>query len=496
MRSNRGPTHHRTPQTPVTTLRHRTLRGPALAAALLLLATALPAQDDPRLARLIDRALQQHTSALGAGCTVGVQVDGRAITRALGMADLERAVPLSAESIIEAGSVSKQVTAMAILQLMADGKLALDDDVRRWFPELPTYDRPITVRHLLTHTSGLRDWGAIVALEGWPRGSRAHTNAHVVQVAARQRALNYSPGDTYSYTNTGYNLLAELVERVSGQSLAVFTRERIFVPLGMTRTSWRDDHRRIVRDRALAYTAGTTPALAMPDESAYGNGGLLTTSADLLRWATALNTAALGPAVTDAMQQRFVLTNGDTISYAMGVNVLQHRGTPELSHSGATGGYRAHLLSFPARQIAVSVLCNGAALNATQIAELLADSILAPRTRQPAAVSPGRPQRITAATAARTLPADSARALSGWFASAEVGGEPYEVATEAGALVLTQTPDLRLVLAPRADGRFVAGSRVVWFDRDAGGRVSAMHIGQDRAWDVRFPLIARPTNAR
>jgi CubicO group peptidase (beta-lactamase class C family) len=457
-------------------------------------AAALPAgaQDATRVGGLIDRTLASAVRAGGAGCSVGVRLGDLEILRAAGNADLERRVPLTPESIIEAGSVSKQVTAMAVLLLMADGALTVDDDIRRWVPELPSYDRPITVRHLLTHTSGLRDWGAVVALEGWPRGTRAHTNAHVVQVAARQRALNYSPGATYSYTNTGYNLLAVLVERVSGQSLAAFTHTRIFVPLAMTQTSWRDDHQRIVPGRALAYSAGTPAATAMPDESAYGNGGLLTTSADLLRWSTALHRATLGRAATDSMVQRYVLTNGDTISYAMGVNVLTHRGTRELSHSGATGGYRAHLLSFPERDAAVSVLCNGAALNATQLAESIADSLVAPRRRDAPRVTPGRPVRVTAAAGAGPLPADAGTALTGWYASAEVGGEPYHVTLDGGALVLRQAPSVQLTLAPRADGRFVAGSRIVWFDRDASGRASALHVGQDRAWDVVFrPVVER-----
>jgi CubicO group peptidase (beta-lactamase class C family) len=491
-------------------MRHaRPLRLPRRAAATAALlatalctapAAALSAQDaaaDPtRIAALIERTLTRAVSASGAGCSVGVQLGSTQVTRAAGMADLERQVPLSPASIIEAGSVSKQVTAMAVLLLMADGALALDDDIRRWFPELPAYDRPITVRHLLTHTSGLRDWGAIVALEGWPRGARAHTNAHVLQVAARQQALNYSPGATYSYTNTGYNLLAILVERVSRQSLAAFTAARIFGPLGMTQTSWRDDHRRVVPGRALAYSAGSAPATAMPDESAYGNGGLLTTSADLLRWAAALRSGSLGRAATDSLVQRMVLTNGDTISYAMGVNVLGQRGTRELSHSGATGGYRAHLLAFPERDAAVGVLCNGAALNATQLAELLADSLVGPRTRQPARVTPGRPARVTAVAGAGPLPADAASALTGWYATAEVGGEPYQIAVEGTALVLRQAPSLRLVLVPRADGRFVAGSRVLWFDRDANGRASALHVGQDRAWDVVFRPVMPPAARR
>jgi CubicO group peptidase (beta-lactamase class C family) len=460
-----------------------------LALTMLAAPGCLQAQATP-LGALIDRELARHVSvAAGPGCTVGVRHDGQTVTRAGGQADLERAVPLAPVSILEAGSVSKQFTAAAVLLLALDGRVDLDGDVHRWFPELPEYDRPITVRHLLTHTSGLRDWGAIVALEGWPRGTRAHTNAHVVEVAARQQALNYAPGATYSYTNTGYNLLAVLVQRVSGQSLAEFTRERLFVPLGMTATSWRDDHRRVVPGRALAYGPGLTPATDMPNEHAYGNGGLLTTVDDLLRWTDALAQGTLGTAFDAGLTRRAVLTNGDTVPYALGVNVLRHRGTRELSHSGATGGYRAHLLAFPERGTGIAVLCNGAALNATQIAEVLADSLIGRRTRQPAPVGPGRPVRVTARPGGTAPSARERLELTGVYASPEVGGAPLEIAMDGEQLVLRQAPGTRLLLQLAADGRFVAGSRVLWFDRDAAGRVTALHVGQDRAWDVVFPRV-------
>jgi CubicO group peptidase (beta-lactamase class C family) len=464
------------------------------AACLLVAPPVVSAQsagsslDVTALGALVDRTLARSVAVGGPGCAIGVQIGDLLVDRSAGLADLERAVPLTTASIIEAGSVSKQVTAAAVLLLALDGQLDLDADVRRWFPELPAYQRPITVRHLLTHTSGLRDWGAVVQLEGWPRGARAHTNAHVVQVAARQRALNYAPGDAYSYTNTGYNLLAELVQRISGQSLAEFTRERLFAPLGMTSTSWRDDHRRVVPGRALAYSGGSAPGLSMPDESAYGNGGLLTTAADLLRWTDALNRRTLGDVFADSLTRRMVLTGGDTIDYALGVNVLAHRGTRELSHSGSTGGYRAHLLHFPERRGGVSVLCNGAGFNATQLAEQLADSVIGPRARrEPARATVARPSAAVA-DLPHIAPTEFA-GLTGRYGSAEVDGAPFEVALESGALVLRQAPSTRLVLMPGRGAQFVAGGLLVWFDRDASGRATTLHIASDRAWDVPFARI-------
>jgi CubicO group peptidase (beta-lactamase class C family) len=201
------------------------------------------------------------------------------------MADLEYDVALRPDSIFEAGSVSKQFTAAAVLSLAQQGKLSIDDPARKYIPELPDYGSPLTIRHLLNHTSGLRDWVSVEAIAGWPRTTRAYTQAHVLDILSRQRALNYPPGAEYSYSNSGYNLAAMIVERVAGKPFSAFTREVIFTPLGMSSTSWRDDFRRIVKGRAIAYSEnGGTIRQLMPFEDVHGNGGLLTTVGDLLKW--------------------------------------------------------------------------------------------------------------------------------------------------------------------------------------------------------------------
>src|SRR5262249_21935167 len=148
--------------------------------------------------------------------------------KAYGSADLEHEVRNTPDTIFEAGSVSKQFTAAAVLLLARDRKLSLDDPVRKYVPELPDYGKPLTIRHLLTHTSGLRDWGSVAAIGGWPRTTRVHTHAHVLEIVSRQHALNFDPGDRFSYSNTGFNLAAIIVTRVSGTPFADFTRERIF----------------------------------------------------------------------------------------------------------------------------------------------------------------------------------------------------------------------------------------------------------------------------
>ena len=209
------------------------------------------------------------------GCAIGVSRAGRpAVMKAYGMADLEHDVPNKPDTIFEAGSVSKQFTAAAVLLLAREGKLSLDDPARKYVPELPDYGAPLTVRQMLQHTSGLRDWGELASIAGWPRGSRTHSHAHVLDIVSRQKALNFPSGTEWSYSNTGYNLAAVIVGRVSGKSFAEFSQERIFAPLGMTRTSWRDDYTRIVKGRAIAYSAsGNGFRISMPYENVHGNGG-------------------------------------------------------------------------------------------------------------------------------------------------------------------------------------------------------------------------------
>lgn len=364
------------------------------------------------------------------GCAVGLARDGQPATlRAYGSADLEHRVPNTPDTVFEAGSVSKQFTASAVLMLVEEGKLALTDDIRKYLPEMPDYGTPITINHLLSHTSGLRDWGAVSALGGWPRTSMIHTNLDVLHIAARQRALNYTPGSAYSYTNTGYNLAAVIVERVSGKSLAAFSRERIFTPLGLTKTSWRDDFRRVVPDRAIAYEAKTAEGYPqdMPFEDAYGNGGLLTTVGDLLTWNAALTARKLGNFVTDRLEEQAVLTGGRKIAYARGLVQGTFNGVPEIIHSGSTAGYRAWIGRFPSQKVSVAVLCNLASANATQLARDAAAQVLA--FKPAAAVKPSAPA------------ADEVTQLPGLYIDERMGGATRIVVRDGALKMASASPE-------------------------------------------------------
>lgn len=356
----------------------------------LMLAAALAAPAAAQPAPVLDDIFTRWASPNSPGCAIAVAKDGQTIVdKAYGSADLEHGIANTPATIFEAGSVSKQFTAAAILLLVENGKLKLDDDVRRYIPELSPKLPRITIDHLLSHTSGLRDWGGVMDLAGWPRGTRAYTPPDVLDIIANQQALNYAPGAEYSYTNSGYNLMALIVERVSGQSLAAFTAARLFAPLGMANTSWRDDFRRVVHGRAVAYEradGGDRWAQAMPFEDAYGNGGLLTTTADLLSWNDALTTGKLGRFVTGKLQERARLADGSPITYARGLFVDRWRDRDQVSHSGSTGGYRAWLGRLPGEKLSMALLCNAGDVSSTALARQVIDRVLG--VPEDAAVTP------------------------------------------------------------------------------------------------------------
>lgn len=374
---------------------------------------APPARSAPRdVEAKIDRVFKDWTRPATPGCAVGVSVAGRpALVKAYGMADLEHDIANKADTIFEAGSVSKQFTAAAVLLLAKDGRLSLDDPARKYIPELPDYGVPLTIRHMLTHTSGLRDWGSVEGIIGWPRGSRTYTHAHVLDIVSRQRTLNFPPGTRYSYSNTGYNLAAVIVARVSGMSFADFTRTRLFEPLGMTHTSWRDDYTRIVKGRAIAYSPAKDGFHQdMPFENVHGNGGLLTTVGDLLKWNENFVSPKVGDAAFVALQQeagRF--SDGRPHGYAFGLTVGTYKGLREVAHSGATAGYRSDLLRYPDPHVSVAVLCNAGNANAVAYAHDVADLYLAGRIKS------------SVPSATHTLTASEVEAVEGLYRNTSTG---------------------------------------------------------------------------
>ncbi|HEY1911960.1 MAG TPA: serine hydrolase domain-containing protein [Vicinamibacterales bacterium] len=496
-------------------------------------ACALAAAPPSNTPARVDAVFEKWTNTTP-GCAVGVATNGvPVLAKGYGMADLEHDVPITAQSIFEAGSVSKQFTAAAVLLLAREGKLSLDDQVRKYIPELPDYGSPLTIRHMLNHTSGLRDWGSVAAIAGWPRTRRVHTQANMLDIASRQTALNFVPGTHWSYSNTGYNLAAMIVTRVSGKPFPEFTRERLFVPLNMTHTSWRDDFTRVVKGRAIAYSSGVDFHTDMPFEDVYGNGGLLTTVGDLLKWNEHFDAATAGDAELIAEQQRpGQFNDGRPHGYGLGLFLETYKGIREVNHSGSTAGYQAFLTRFPAEHVSVAVLCNVSSATPAAYAHDVAEVFLGDAIKTSQATAHGlTAAQVNAAhglyrstltglsltmgaepdsrhwtfdahgavasdaygtsetyqrEAEWTPPPSVLAGYTGTYASDEAEAE-MTATVEAGHLQLKRRPDTVIELTPIYLDAFKAGTLgTIIFRRDAAEQITAFSVVQDRVWDLRF----------
>ncbi len=340
-----------------------------------------------------ERAFEKASKAIAMpapGCAAGVSLNGESVfEKAFGLAEMEHNVLNTAQTIFESGSVAKQFTASALVLLQQDGKLNIDDPVRMYLPELPDYGTPLTIRHMLNHTSGLRDWFAVRALSGEGAGEHIVTQQMIFDTVVRQKGLDFKPGAEYSYSNSGYQLAAMIVERVSKQKFADFVAERILKPVGMKNTGYRDDFQRITAGRAQAYSKnGDGPwRLNMPMMNAHGGGGMLTTVSDWLKWNAMLDARTWNAQLVDALETQGVLNNGQKISYALGLSVGSYKGSKQIAHSGATAGYRTFLARFPDKKLSIAVLCNGTAPDSTALVNSIADEILGPFPAPPTAAN-------------------------------------------------------------------------------------------------------------
>ncbi|MEN8171788.1 MAG: serine hydrolase domain-containing protein, partial [Chloroflexota bacterium] len=321
------------------------------------------------------------------GCALGIVRDGELIyTRGYGSASLEFGVPITPESVFYIASVSKQFTAASIILLSQMGKLSLDDNIRQYLPELPKYNHPITIRHLAHHTSGIRDSLTLMAMAGWNLESR-YDNQDAVRFIARQKALNFEPGVTYLYSNSGYILMAEIVSRVSGQSLRKFAQEHIFEPLGMTNTSFDDDRTMVVPNRVTGYGTKENGSFRryVKNEEAIGDGGVLTTVEDLFRWdQNFFDPKVGGDDFIRKMLGQGKLNNGSVLDYAFGLEHGMYRGLKTVGHGGSFIGFRSRILRFPEQAftvICLSNLDNFQTLPPLQkIADLYLSDILTPKS--------------------------------------------------------------------------------------------------------------------
>lgn len=312
------------------------------------------------------------------GAAVAIVKDGAIVyKKGYGLANLEYDLPITPSSVFHIASVSKQFTVFSILLLEKQGKLSLDDDIRTYLPEVPDFGKTITLRHLASHTSGLRDQWELLSMAGW-RMDDVITKEQILKLVSQQKELNFNPGEEYLYCNTGFTLLAEVVSRLSHLSFAEFTQKNIFEPLKMKHTLFYDDHEKIVKNRTYSYHADSTGfKKSVLNYANVGATSLFTTVEDLSLWALNFSNPIIGDStIFNKMKTPAVLNNGKTFGGALGQFVGTYKGLNEIQHGGADAGYRSYLTRFPDEKLSVIVFSNSADFNPDAMAHKVADVYL------------------------------------------------------------------------------------------------------------------------
>ncbi|MGE5414154.1 MAG: serine hydrolase domain-containing protein [Syntrophomonadaceae bacterium] len=458
---------------------------PAVLLTLVSASASPPAAPD--LKTRVDAIFREYDRSDSPGCALAVYRDGRIeYARGYGMANLELGVANSPETVFDIGSTSKQFTAFSIHLLAREGKLSLDDDIRRWIPEVPSYGKTVTIRHLLHHTGGLRDYIELMELQGI-RTEDLTTEADSLAVLARQKAPNFAPGEEYLYSNSGYFLLGVIVKRASGQSLRDFAEARIFGPLGMRHTQFNDAHDRLVANRATGYRKATSGGfrIDMGDWEQVGDGAVQTTVEDLQLWDQNFYEPRVGDArLLDAMQTVGVLNSGKKLVYASALVLQDYRGLPTVSHGGAWVGYRAQLLRFPQQKFSVACLCNVGGANPTRLTRDVAEVYLGDRMK------PAEPAKGSGAPAAK-VPAGRLQRLAGAYLERD-SGEVIRLSVESGRLV-GDRGSRKFSMIPVAADRFrveglpdVEAAALAATKTGAGGRpaitVSGLEADETETW--------------
>jgi CubicO group peptidase (beta-lactamase class C family) len=475
------------------------LHSAATLCTLVLSATALRAQSRSALPRLstnaaaaIDTLFTRYAHSGSPGCAVGVYQNGAvAFARGYGFANLTHDVPITPETRFTVGSVSKQFTAASIALLVRAGKLSLDDDVRKYVPELRAYDTPVRIRHLVHHTSGMRDFWELAEIAGM-RLDDGYTVNDMFAFAARQQRLNFTPGAEYRYSNTGYLALGVVVQRVTGQSLRRFADSAMFAPLGMRESLFLDDHNEIIGGRAMAYEPrGDGWRINVWNNDLVGQGGVVTTLSDLQRWDENFYSGAVGgQPFIDLLLSTEPFNNGSPNSYAFGNTVESYRGLRLVQHTGSTGGYRAALYRFPDQHTSFAMLCNASTVNTGAMALRMADVVLRDALGPVASAAPraaGEQRALAQATTAR--PAERS-VIVGRYTSAELNDAVFEVAVTAdgGPIVLRRPRSQPIVLVANAAAReYQAGSNLVLhFDAPVRGTAPGFTLDGGRVQGIRF----------
>ncbi|MBT8488183.1 MAG: beta-lactamase family protein [Gemmatimonadetes bacterium] len=434
---------------------HRPILSSALTCAAMLVAVPAVLAQAGSTEEDVDAAFADLVGPTSPGCAVSIMKDGSPVyERGYGMANLEYGIPITPHSVFHVASVSKHFTAMAIELLVNEGKVDWDDDIRDYVPEVPDFGTPITLRHLVHHVSGIRDQWNLLSMAGWRWEADVVTQGDVLDITARQTALNFRPGERYLYSNTGFTLLAVVVERVTGRTLREFTTERIFEPLGMEATHFHDDHQMLVRNRAYAYGPDDDGEFGLknsiPDFDVVGATSLFTTAHEMAAWDRNFYTGQVGGVEAfERMRQPFGLNDGGQTDYGHGLSVGRYRGLRTEGHGGADAGYRSNFLRFPDQRLSVAVLCNFPAANpgrrAQRVAEAYLGDVMDPEQEEDDEASSVSDPTVP-------MPMAQLEALTGFYR----GDQPnqfFRAALEDGELKMYQGNDPR-TLRPLGEQRF------------------------------------------
>jgi CubicO group peptidase (beta-lactamase class C family) len=341
---------------------------------LIILSSAFADENSDK----VDKIFANWDKPDSPGCALAIVKDGEIIyKRGYGMANLENSVPITPQSVFYIGSVSKQFVTMCIALLTQEGKLALDDNVRKYIPELPDYGTPITVRHLIHHTSGIRDYLTLEDIAGIPFGF--YHEEDVLELIIRQKELNFKPGDEYLYSNTGYFLLSVIIHRASGKTLRQYAEEKIFKPLGMKNSRFHDNYEELIKNRATGYLAqgGGQYKNFISTFDCVGSGGLFTSVEDLYLWdQNFYHHKVGGKEIYDLMHTVGTLNNGIKLDYAFALDISSYKGLRTVGHGGSLGGYKSAHIRFPEHNFSVICLSNLSSFNPTILSQRVAEVYL------------------------------------------------------------------------------------------------------------------------
>lgn len=464
------------------------------------------AKAEPSLDAKVDALFAPWKGLDSPGAAVAVVKDGLVVYRkGFGSAQLEYGIPITPSTVFHVASVSKQFTAMAITMLEAEGKLSADDDIRKYLPETADFGAPVTIRHLLNHTGGLRDQWELAIMSG-KRMDDVLTQDFLLDRIRRQRELNFAPGARFLYSNSGYTLLAEIVSRVSGRPFTDWTRDRIFAPLGMTSTRFHLDHTEIVRDRAYSYDGDRGEGFrnAPLNYANVGATSLFTTVEDMANWIRNYEDKKVGgPAVWDMMLTRGKLSDGTEIDYARGIMHGVYQGLKTIGHSGGDAGFASHVVYFPGQRFGVAVFSNLASFDPGAMAMRIADIYLASQLAAASMAQAGESQAPVAAAQAPgpiTLSPEELAAFAGtyWLESDLV----RKLVVDKDKLVYVRSSDNRSDLAPVSPTRFrmlgVPGEVFLDFTGKADGLYNAFTFTESNGQKIGAKRIEpfEPTAAQ